>query len=289
MPKNRQNIWKGIVYGEEALDWSEYAVCELPNASSVLAKMQYYDKGFLCHSDSKGTEVILTLSRKGKKLRGNWGTHLMGILGCICLVLAGAGLWYKSGEQRSLTRPTVEFAGLTATEVEQTRTEEGEHEYYPLEVGRYWIYQRLDPLSGTTTELERRIVRRESREGRDVYFFDDETVAYREGEKVFEMGPEGGVNVVLADGNQATPYVYRSQGLHIKKQISNRDTVLEIGSLRYKDCIQIVTHFRKEQGAQVMSYASYYSPGIGLVGREMWPPNGDAPTEILLAFGMRKL
>ena len=213
----------------------------------------------------------------------------MGILGCICLMLAGAGLWYKREEQRSLAYPTAEFAGQTATEVEQTRTEEGMHDYYPLEVGRYWIYQRLDPLSGTTTELERRIVRKESREGRDIYFFDDGTVAYREDEKVFEMGPEGGVNVVLADGSQAAPYVYRSQGLHIEKQIGNRDTVLETGSSRYKDCIQIVTHFRKAQGAQVMSYASYYSPGIGLVGREMWPSSGDAPTEILLAFGMRKL
>ena len=247
------------------------------------------NKGFLCHSDSKGTEVIVPLSKKGKKSRANWGTHLMGILGCLCLVLAGAGLLYKRGEQRTLTRPKAEFAARTAIEVERKRTEEGANEYYPLEVGRYWIYQRLDPLSGTTTELERRIVRRESREGRGIYFFDDGTVAYREGEKVFEMGPEGGVNVVLADGNQAAPYVYRSQGLHIEKQIGSRDTVLETGSLRYKDCIQIVTHFRKEQGSQVMSYASYYSPGIGLVGREMWPPSGDAPTEILLAFGMRKL
>ena len=97
------------------------------------------------------------------------------------------------------------------------------------------------------------------------------------------------MNVVLADGNQAAPYASRSQGLHIEKQIGSRDTVLETGSLRYKDCIQIVTHFRKEQGVQVMSYASYYSPGIGLVGREMWPSSGDAPTEILLAFGTRKL
>ena len=251
--------------------------------------MRYYDKGFICHSDSKETEVIVPLSKKGKKSRGNWVTHLMGIIGCVCLVLAGAGLWYKRGEQRTLTRPTAEFATRTAIEVERTRTEEGAHEYYPLEVGRYWIYQRLDPLNGTTTEIERRIVRRESRERRDIYFFDDETVAYREGEKVFEMGPEGGVNVVLADGNQAASYSYRSQGLHIEKQIVSRDTVLEAGSLRYKGCIQIVTHFRKEQGAQVMSYASYYSPGIGLVGREMWPPSGDAPTEILLAFGTRKL
>ena len=227
----------------------------------------------------------MPLSKKVEQPRGNWGTHLMGILGCVCLVLAGAGLWYKRGEQR----PTAEFAARKATEVERTRTEEGAHEYYPLEVGRYWVYQRLDQLSGTTIELERRIVRKESREGRDIYFFDDGTIAYREDEKVFEMGPEGGVNVVLADGNQAAPYAYRSQGLHIEKQISSRDAVLETGSLRYKDCIQIVTHFRKEQGVQVMSYASYYSPGIGLVGREMWPPSGDAPTEILLAFGTRKL
>ena len=213
----------------------------------------------------------------------------MGILGCVCLLLAGTGFLYKHGAQQPLTSSTTEFTAHTTTEIKRTKTKKGVHEYYPLEVGRYWIYQRLDPLSGTTTELERRIVRRQNREGRDIYFFDDGTVAYREDEKVFEMGPEGGVNVVLADVNQVASYAYRSQGLHIEKQVGVRDTVIKKGSLRYKDCMQIVTHFRKDQGAQVMSYASYYSPGIGLVGREMWPPDGDEPTEILLAFGTRKL
>jgi hypothetical protein len=51
-------------------------------------------------------------------------------------------------------------------------------DYYPLEVGRYWVYRRQDPVSGAVTEVERRIVRRESRADRDLYFFDDGTVAY---------------------------------------------------------------------------------------------------------------
>lgn len=231
----------------------------------------------------------MPLSLERKRQRGNWGTHLVGALGCVCLLLAGAGLWHKRGAQRAPTELMTESALPTSAETQREETEGVADGYYPLEVGRYWIYQRLDPLSGTTTELERRIVRRESRQGRDIYFFDDGTVAYREDEKVFEMGPEGGVNVVLIDGHQPASYAYRSQGLRIEKQIGSRDTVLETGSLRYKDCIQIVTHFRKEEDVQVRSYASYYSPGIGLVGREMWPPSGKAPTEILLAFGTRKL
>ena len=228
----------------------------------------------------------MPLSIERKRQRGSWGTRLMGALGCMCLLLAGAGLWLKHGAQPAPTELVAESVLSTSAETKREETESvAADEYYPLEVGRYWIYQRLDPLSGTTTELERRIVRRESRQGRDIYFFDDGTVAYREDEKVFEMGPEGGVNVVLIDGHQPASYAYRSQGLHIEKQIGSRDTVLETGSLRYKDCIQIVTHFRKEEGAQVRSYASYYSPGIGLrIGREMWPPSGKAPTEILLAF-----
>lgn len=252
--------------------------------------MRYYNKGFAGCSDSKGAEVLVAFRREKKKLRRKWVASLIGAVGCVCLLLAEVGLWHKHGVEQARVEPTVDRPAREAANIVQGNVEEVVQNYYPLEVGRYWIYQRLDPLSGTTTEVERRIVRRESREGRDIYFFDDGTVAYREEERIFEMGPEGGVNVVLTDADHTTSsYAYRSQGLHIEKQVGSRDTVLETGSLRYEDCIQIVTRFRKEEGARVMSYASYYSPGIGLVGREVWPSNGEAPTEILLAFGTRKL
>ena len=69
------------IVGEEALAWSVYAVCERPIASSVLAKMRYYDKGFLCHSDSKGTEVIVPLSKKEEEAARELGHPFDGYTG----------------------------------------------------------------------------------------------------------------------------------------------------------------------------------------------------------------
>lgn len=240
----------------------------------------------------------MVASRKKKKNAAvGFGAYVLGFAGVLCLLVAGVGLWFSLGRERALAtvvetaRPLVEqVVEKPNTVVGHVAAADGEVavDYYPLEVGRYWVYQRRDPVSGAVTEVERRIVRRESRGERDLYFFDDGTVAYGEEGKVFEMGPEGGVNVVLASSGLVS-YAYKSQGFHIEKEIGSRDTVLMAGGRRYERCMQIITRFRREEDAQVLSYASYYSPGIGLVGREMWPANGSQPAEILRDFGPRTM
>lgn len=232
----------------------------------------------------------MPLRLKKRRKRADWAARAFGILGSACLVAAGVALWQRAqaGEAHSAVDQTVQSTVLAASAA--ARIDDAEQTFYPLEVGRYWIYRRHDPSHGTTTEVERRIVRRESRAERDVYFFDDGTVAYREDGKVFEMGPEGGVNVVVVDAAQTSaPYAYRSQGLYIEKEVGVRDTLLTVDGLRYERCVQVLTHFRRVQESQVMSYASYYSPGVGLVGRETWPRSEKQPMEVLLAFGPRNL
>ncbi len=227
--------------------------------------------------------------KKGRR-RSDWAARALGLVGGACLMAAAIALWHRGqvGGVHSTVDEVVQAPAPTASVASEI--DSAEQTFYPLEVGRYWIYRRHDLSRGTTTEVERRIVRRESRAERDVYFFDDGTVAYREEGKVFEMGPEGGVNVVVVDATEASvPYAYRSQGFYIEKEIGVRDTLLTVDGLRYERCIQVVTHFRRVEESQVMSYASYYSPGVGLVGRETWPRTRDQPMEFLLAFGARKL
>lgn len=244
---------------------------------------------------------MVASKKKRKKSSLGFGVYALGFSGIICLLVAGAGLWFSLGGERDLAAlpetasPLVDepapqpdiAAGYAAAEATAADAQVAV-DYYPLEVGRYWVYQRQDPASGAVTEVERRIVRRESRGERDLYFFDDGTVAYSEEGKVFEMGPEGGVNVVLASSTLAS-YAYKSQGFYIEKEVGSRDTVLMASGRRYERCMQIITRFRREEDAQVLSYASYYSPGIGLVGREMWPARGSQPAEMLRDFGPRTM
>lgn len=233
--------------------------------------------------------MVASRLKKGRR-RADWAARALGLVGSACLAAAAVALWHRgpAGDVHSALDGAVQIAAPAAPAA--LKVDSAEQTFYPLEVGRYWIYRRHDPSRGTTTEVERRIVRRESRAERDVYFFDDGTVAYREDGKVFEMGPEGGVNVVVVDAAQTSaPYAYRSQGLHIEKEVGVRDTLLTFDGLRYERCVQVVTHFRRVEEAQVMSYASYYSPGVGLVGRETWPRRENQPMEVLLAFGSRKL
>lgn len=244
---------------------------------------------------------MVASQKKRKKSPVGFGVYALGFSGVICLLVAGAGLWFSLGGERDLAalpetaaRPVDEPVLQPATAAGHSGAEsvsadaEIAADYYPLEVGRYWVYRRQDAASGAVTEVERRIVRRESRDERDLYFFDDGTVAYSEEGKVFEMGPEGGVNVVLASSGLAS-YAYKSQGFYIEKEVGSRDTVLMASGRRYERCMQIITHFRREEDTQVLSYASYYSPGIGLVGREMWPATESQPAEILRDFGPRTM
>ncbi|HIG55851.1 MAG TPA: hypothetical protein EYG11_20975 [Candidatus Latescibacteria bacterium] len=242
-----------------------------------------------------------------KKNSGGRLVYLLGFTGALCMGIAVAGLlgvFAPSGkapvdEIEAVDEPIVEPVAAEQKAVENTSSaipvtdmpsaDKAVDTYYPLEVGRYWVYVSEDAERGTRTEVERRIVRRESRADQELFYFSDGTVAFREDDKIFEMSPEGGVNVIPTG---AEPYVYRSEGLHIEKQIGNPDTVMILGQQRYSHCVQVVTRFRPvDQPEQEMrAYASYYARGIGLVGRELWPPEpGSAPTQTLRDYGPRKM
>lgn len=159
--------------------------------------------------------------------------------------------------------------------------------FYPLEVGRFWVYRFSEGEGegeGVKTEIVRTIERHEQRDGRDLYFFDDGTVAYEEKGRVFEMGADGGVNVVpvvpadAGRGETNMPYIYTSQGMIIEKQIGVTDTTVNVNGVEYRGCLEVITNFRSATGSagrkKSMSYSSFYAPEIGLVGRERWSAEG---------------
>ena len=240
-----------------------------------------------------------------KKNSGGQLVYFLGFTGVLCMGIAVAGLlgvFAPSGKASVAkveavdepvvveTIPIVELVAAEQKAVANTSSaDKAVDTYYPLEVGRYWVYVSEDAERGTRTEVERRIVRRESRADQELFYFSDGTVAFREDDKIFEMGPEGGVNVIPTG---AEPYVYRSEGLHIEKQIGNPDTVMILGQQCYSHCVQVVTRFRPvdlpEQ--EMRAYASYYARGIGLVGRELWPlAPGSEPTQTLRDYGPGKM
>ena len=231
--------------------------------------------------EKQGKDVAA--KRKSKRLDGrNLVVHLIGLAGLACIIVAVVGLVYSlDGKDGSAP-----VASLQDSERGVNRLP-----YYPLEVGRYWIYVHRG--RDGITEVERRIVRRESRSDQELFFFSDGSMAYREDGKIFETGPKGGVNVVPVDfASQSESYVYRSQGLHIEKRIGARDTIVVLDGHRYQDCVQVITRFRPvEEGDEgALSYASYYVRGIGLVGREAWPRQADyAPSVVLRDFGPQRL
>ncbi len=248
-----------------------------------------------------------------KKRRKDRLVYMLGLVGVLCLGSAAASFMgaFKRAEKtpmasgqgveaRGRNEPVVDRAAIESVKVESAPTPAPTPEvavadvptadaYYPLEVGRYWIYESEDAKSGTRTIVERRIVRRERRSDQDLFYFSDGIVAYRQDDKIFEMGSEGGVNVIPLGSD---PYVYWSEGLHIEKQVGAKDTVMMIGRQRYQNCVQIITRFRpRDQSEQALSaYASYYARGIGLVGREIWPPvPGGTPNKMLTDYGPQKL
>ena len=166
--------------------------------------------------------------------------------------------------------------------------------FYPLEVGRYWIYRYEDASSGIITEVERRIERREIHPDGELFYFNDGTMAYSRDGKVYEVGPAGGVNVIpVAAGHD--PFVYRSQGLHIEKSIGAVDTSMVWQGRRYESCLSVVTRFRRvDQSAdQTASFATYYARGVGLIGREQLSGDDVAgparSSSVLKSYGINRL
>lgn len=236
------------------------------------------------------------MSSKRGKSSGPMGVAA-GMVGVVCLVWATAGLLGLVGSDgrgpapvtvRSAPEPAAAAAvpAVPAVPVERSS-------HYPLEVGRYWVYRYEDPRSGVVAEIERAIVRRERRGERDLYHFADGTVVYVEEGKVYELGADGGVNVIPLDPQRATaPYVYRSQGMQIAKHIGAVDTALVAGGRQYEDCVEVITEFRAlEDGASpAISYSSFYARGVGLVGRERWPRRGGRNLSVELdEYGTRQL
>jgi hypothetical protein len=169
-------------------------------------------------------------------------------------------------------------------------------EHYPLDVGRYWVYRYRESDGEVVTEIERVIVQRQARpEGADLFFYDDGGVVYFENGRIFEMGTNGGLNIIPLDSQRDTlPVVYRSQGLQIEKWFGAVDTAVVVGDRRFEGCLEVITRFRavEDEGstAPSVSYSSFYAPGIGMVGRQTWPRDERGSLGVTLAdHGTREL
>jgi len=172
------------------------------------------------------------------------------------------------------------------------KKEPGGGGHYPMEVGRYWVYDYHERDSDVVTQVERSIVRQEGRDNAsDLFFFADGTIAYVEEGKIYEMGSNGGVNIIpMQLAASGAPVRYRSQGLQIEKRVAEGDTAIVIGGHRFEGCLEVVTRFRpnKSDGTAV-SYSSFYAPGIGLVGRQQWPADPSGSLAVTLSeYGTRQ-
>ena len=208
--------------------------------------------------------------------------RIIGIVGCVCLIVASFGIWQlksKSTKGVNIDRGLVKTPNVV-------------EDYYPLGVGNYWIYSIEDPADDRFLEVRRQIVRHERRDQQDIYFFEDGSLAYRQDGKVYEIGPEGQVDVVFASRSGIGDYyAYKSQGYHIEKRVSAVDTLIKAGDRNFNNCLQVITSFRRSSTSKVYAYASYYAPGIGLVGRQQLPNElSDIGTvELLKDFGPRSM
>lgn len=216
------------------------------------------------------------MAAKRRRKRGSsWRFHLLGLLGLGCVLWSAVGLLTRVPEAGPPTAPPPEAPQRPLS-------------YYPLEVGRYWVYAHADPHSGARVQTERRIERRERRTGQELFFFSDSSVVYFQDGRVYEIGARGGVNVIPMD-SAAAPYVYQSQGLHIEKRLGAMDTVVEVQGRRYEDCLEVITRLRSERGTE-MAYASYYARGIGLVGQEPLPRREHGGLSVVLQdYGSQQL
>ncbi len=113
--------------------------------------------------------------------------------------------------------------------------------------------------SDVVTEIERVIVRRESRQdGKELFIFADGGVVYFEDGKVFEMGSNGGVNIIPVDlAGAPPPVVYRSQGMQIEKWVGAVDTSLVVEGRHFDDCLEVITRFRTLEGEGPKGTVSY--------------------------------
>ena len=234
-------------------------------------------------------------------------TNIVGVFGILCVVWGLVGLLQFPGEDgekrmQSAVEQTAEppraslpinSRSLTTESEEQPAAEtsiESAVSYYPLEVGRYWVYEYAEEKSEATVEIVRTISAREQREGKELFFFDDGTVVYANEGKVFEMGAEGGVNVIPVDADSLmAPYVYTSEEMLIHKEVGARDTSVVLGGQRFNGCLEIITRFEPaaaDDRRRAISYSSFYAPHIGLVGREGWPEGN--MSLILTKFGSRQ-
>ncbi len=223
-------------------------------------------------------------------------TNIVGVIGLLCVVWGLLGVFrfpatesIRDGKQPSVQQPAepqrpkvpINPRSLASDNFEEVKEQPepesiaAEISYYPLEVGRYWVYEYEDEANKATVEIVRTINGRELRERKELFFFDDGTVAYAHDGKVFEMGAEGGVNVIPVDADSApTPYVYTSEDMLIHKEVGARDTSVVLGGQRFTGCLEIITKFesaRTDDRRRAISYSSFYAPHIGLVGREGWP------------------
>ena len=236
----------------------------------------------------------MAAKRKGKQRhRSSWRLHLLGLLGLGCVAWSAVGLLSAREEAPApIQYPQVEGEASPAP-IHHQAAEDAQEQglpYYPLEVGRYWVYEHADPRSGARVKIERRIERREARAGQELFFFSDGSLAYFQEGKVFEIAPhQGGVNVIPLERHTA-PYVYQSQGLQIEKYVGAADTTVVVEGRSYPGCLEIITHLRSPERGAEMSYSSYYARGVGLVGQEPWPRQPQPVLTVALQdYGVQQL
>lgn len=239
----------------------------------------------------------MAAKRKGMQRRkSSWRLHLLGLLGLGGVVWSVVGLLSPRDEaaapNQHQTAPAHSAEAAPPAPTQPQVTENAQElglPYYPLEVGRYWVYEHADPQSGAQVKIERRIERREQRAGKELFFFTDGSLAYLQEGRAFEIGAQGGVNVIPLE-HSTEPYVYQSEGLQIEKRVGASDTTVVVQGRAYAGCLEVVTHLRSPERRAEMSYSSYYARGVGLVGQEPWPRRQEPVLTVALQdYGVQQL
>lgn len=229
--------------------------------------------------------------RRGRRRKGRAAllVHAIGLVGLACILFAVYG-WLQWKPGGAVAPPRSRTAAPVRQEPEtQARQLPVTASYYPLEVGRYWVYEYGEGKGG----VERFIERRERQGDRDLYFFADGTVVYQKEGRIYEMGPEGGVNVIPVDPRPGSPpYLYVSEGMQIEKRLGALDTTISVGGRRFDGCLEVVTEFRYIDSGErgTLAYSSYFARGVGLVGRQRWPKAEGADLSMALTdHGVKRL